>query len=381
MSPLFARSWFLVGCLIAAALLAAAPARARGEQTEVQVLDVASPDAFENAKALSVALDRAVSRSDRWKLAPGDYSLEVLTAALDCDDPPDADCLQRIGAEIRSERYIWGVLHRSGGEVVGELHLWDRGTDAAKTELRYSANLDDAAEDALFQVAERALRDLLGSVGGRVLVIAGEGEGEVVIDGEPRGHLANGRLELELPAGEHEILIHAPGYRDARGRVTVRSGERAELRLDVFSDAEPVAVAEPPREQHRPNTQRVVGFSLIALGSAAAIAGGVFTGLSAVQQDDQEFADYRGTVPVGGDVCEVAEERGDDEIVDKCDANLFTRRMAYILTPTGLVLAGAGIAMVATAHPRESKSASRPRATAQVGIGPRGGQLRVSVPF
>jgi len=367
--------------LLLAALLLATPALARGGKLEVQVLDIASPDAIDNAKALTIALERAVTRAESWKLAPGDYSLEVLTAALDCPEPPDAECLGRIATEIESDRFIWGVLSRQGGEVVVELHLWEEGSNKASTTLRYSANLNDAAEDALFQLAERALGKLLGVAGGTLLVVAGNGGGEVVIDGQSRGSLTGGRLEVEVPAGDHEVLVRAPGYREARGRVPVPPGDRAEIALDMFSDGEPVVAEEPPPERARPSPRRALGYGLIGVGAASAVAGGVFTGLSAVQQDDDEFAEYRSTVPVGEDVCEVADDRGDDDIVDKCDANVFTRRMAYILTPSGIVVAGVGIALVATARPGERVAARRGRTTAELRLGPRGGYVGVALRY
>ncbi|HOU91155.1 MAG TPA: PEGA domain-containing protein [Polyangiaceae bacterium] len=367
--------------LLLVALLLATPAFARGGKLEIQILDIASPDAIENARALTIALERAVTRTDSWKLAPGDYSLEVLTAALDCAEPPDPECLGRIANEIESDRFIWGVLSRQGGEVAAELHLWEEGKDKASTTLRYSANLNDAAEDALFQLAQRAIGELLGVAGGTLMVVAGNGGGEVMIDGQPRGSLTGGRLELKLPAGDHEVLVRAPGYREARGRVTVPPGDRAEIALDMFSDGEPVVAEEPSPERARSSPRRALGYGLIGVGAAVAVAGGVFTGLSAAQRDDEEFAEYRSTVPVGEDVCEVADERGDDDIVDKCDANVLTRRMAYILTPSGLVVAGVGIALVATAHPRERVAARPGRTTGELRLGPRGGYVGVAVRF
>ncbi len=367
--------------LLLVVVLSSSPALARGGKLEIQILDIASPDAIENAKALTIALERAVTRADSWKLAPGDYSLEVLTAALDCAEPPDADCLQRIEAEIECDRFIWGVLSRLGGEVAVELHLWEEGKDKAHTTLRYSANLNDAAEDALYKVAERAIGELLGVAGGTLAVVAGSGGGEVLIDGQARGTLSGGRLEIELPAGDHEVLVRAPGYREARGRATVPPGDRGEITLDLFSDGEPVVVDEPSKERAKPSPRRAIGFGLIGVGAAVAVAGGVFTGLSAVQRDDEEFAEYRSTVPVGEDVCEYADDRGDSDIVDKCDANDLTRRLAYVLTPSGLVLAGVGVALVATSHPRE-RVASRPgRTTGEVRLGPRGGYVGVAVHF
>jgi hypothetical protein len=81
------------------------------------------------------------------------------------------------------------------------------------------------------------------------LTLAGEPKGAaVLIDGERAGKLP---LSLELRAGEHWILVQAPGHLPFQARVTIKDGEPA--RQDVFlrpreeqAASAPVAVA--PRE-------------------------------------------------------------------------------------------------------------------------------------
>ncbi|MBN2194269.1 MAG: PEGA domain-containing protein [Polyangiaceae bacterium] len=368
--------------------LFASPALARGAKLEIQILDIASPDSIEHARALTLALERAVTRSNTWRIAAGDYSLEVLTAALDCSEPPDEECLKRIAGEIESDRFIFGTLSRSGGEVSVELSYWDEGRVKTSVTTKYPASLDDAAEDGLLKVANRAFVELVGQAGGQILVVAGNGSGEVLIDGRGVGALSAGRFEADVPAGDHEVLVRAPGHRDAFGTVTVNSGQRARLELDLVSTEETIPETATPREERArerreqpPSKKRSIGFGMIGGGAALAVAGVVFAAISAAQREDSEFEEYRSTVPAGEDVCEAAEDRGNDAIVDKCEANVRTRTMAYILTPTGVLIAGVGVALVATSVPKEAADHRARRMMGEVRVGPRGGYLGLGVRF
>ena len=81
MRHVLAALWFAVAVVLLAP-------RSWAEERELQVIALGSPDAWENAKALTGALRRAVIRADGLSLASGEFSLEVLTAALDCPEPP-----------------------------------------------------------------------------------------------------------------------------------------------------------------------------------------------------------------------------------------------------------------------------------------------------
>lgn len=383
MYPLLTMRALIALLLVVCAMAFPAPVLAQGAAIELSVLDLATTDAVDNARALTVAIERAITRAEGWSLAPGDYSLEVLTAALDCDELPDEPCLERIADEVESDRLIWGTVERSGAEVLAKLHYWERGGGRSETEVRYSANLTDAADDALLAVAQGAFGELLGLAGGTLVVIAGTGAGEVSIDGEPRGQLVAGRLEVNLPAGEYKVLVRVADARPSRARATVRPGTRTELELRLIPVAQPlgeVTEAAPP-ERAAPSGKRRLGYALIGLGGGVALAGGAFTAVTMVQRGDDEFERYRETVARDQDVCDIAAARGDTDIVDKCTANRTARRLAWILTPTGLAVAGVGIAVVAGAPGRSTASSGAMRLKGQVGFGPRGASAGVVYHF
>src|SRR5262249_10483598 len=96
------------------------------ESLPITVVTVQSTDVDEQAEGLTKALRAAVRSTPGWSLSEGDYSLEVIALELHCAEPPDATCQSRIADQIKADRYVWGMLKRRGGNVVGELHLWIR---------------------------------------------------------------------------------------------------------------------------------------------------------------------------------------------------------------------------------------------------------------
>ena len=164
----------LPAVLLALGLLLTAFSVSAQSKSSVQVLAIGSDDAFEQAQALTIALKRAITRTEGWSLLKGDYSLEVMTAALGCPIPPDAGCQKKIGTKVGSNRYIWGTLAKSGKkDVVAVLRLWENGEQKKDAHIKYAANLTDPSDDSLMAIASDAFAKLTGEATGVVVVTAG----------------------------------------------------------------------------------------------------------------------------------------------------------------------------------------------------------------
>src|SRR5690349_6505730 len=131
----------LVWTLLAAAMLLSLPRYARAETpsaraTPVYVLAVRTDDSDDQADALTLALRARVRVAAGWSLLDTNQSFETLSIALRCPPRPDGACLQRIGDQLKTDKYIWGTMRkRTAGQVIAELHLWSRGkpgTDATE---------------------------------------------------------------------------------------------------------------------------------------------------------------------------------------------------------------------------------------------------------
>jgi hypothetical protein len=353
----------------------------------VQVVAIMSDDAFQHAQALTDALRKAVDHKPGFALGRGEYSLEVLTAALSCPDPPDQVCLQKIAHKLRVERYVWGTLKKlPKQQVTAHLSFWEHGSSPRDTTLTYSANLNDAADDALYRIASKAVNDLLGPAEGTLVVRARNLNGQVFINDSPKGKLVQGRAELTVPAGEANVRVTIDGHRDSLATVRVPPGGNAEVKLEPVLTSMPQAadrnrdlspVGPPARGS------RVAGYTVLGIGAAVAVVGGVLWYVSYSQQGDQNYEAYRAVVPKGQDPCKTAENDRRQDIQDLCSQNQVTRVLAFTLTPVGLVMAGVAGVLLATgsSQPEHARRAPSVRVTPLVGVGPRGGQLDLRLSF
>ncbi|MBK7579991.1 MAG: PEGA domain-containing protein [Myxococcales bacterium] len=367
--------------------LMARPAAAQGKST-VQVLAIGSEDAFEQAQALTIALKRGITRTEGWALHKGDYSLEVMTAALGCPLPPDANCQKKISDKVGATRYIWGTLAKSGKkQVVAVLRLWENGSQKKDVEIKYASNLTDPSDDTLMSIATDAFAKLTGEATGIVVVTAGGVNGKVFVDGEEVGTVTDGRTELTLPSGEHKIMVKADGFNDALGTVTVRAGSSAEVTLNPT----PVGSGQPangdPTGDHGKSggNNKLLGYIGVGVGGALVLTGTYFGIKTLSQKNDAAYEDFRkGSVPDGEDACKYAESKGRDDIVEFCDKNKRDKTLFWVLTPVGAVITGVGVYFLATSGDKSEGSKAKlrhPRVQPLVGLGPGGGELRVNVAF
>lgn len=378
--------------LSAACLLAPQAVYAETPTSSIQVLAVSSDKNFEHAQALTIALKRAVTRAEGWALAKGDYSLEVISLAIGCDIPPSPDCQKKIAGKAGANRYIWGTLAVQKKEAVAELHLFENGAEARSTTIRYASNLTDPSDDTLMDVAAGGFAELMGATQGVLVVIAGNVTGEVFVDGEKVGLISEGRTELTVAPGEHKVLVRAPGYNDAVGTVTVRPGDSAEVRLTP-SAKDAGGGSDPAKDSGGGmSSNKMLGYGGLAVGGIVAAAGGYFWVRSALDNSNSDWDEFKSKVRENDDPCDVAANGGVDingnaiqrnaKINDHCDTNKSNKTLATILTPVGLVIAGVGAYFLLTDDSDEKSAKKRPpRVQPIVGLGPRGGEVRLHVTF
>ncbi len=179
----------------------------------LQILAIRSDDAFEQADALTAALKRAVQRAPAWQLPPGDFSLEVLVAALDCSDPPNAACLAEIANRTKSSHFLYGSLYRIGKGVRADLHVWQAG-EQTSLQFDYSDNLVEPADDALINISRLALANLVGLDAGKVEVEVDLDPTTLRWNGREIAVATGGKASLVLPAGDHTLVAQSLGHRD-----------------------------------------------------------------------------------------------------------------------------------------------------------------------
>jgi hypothetical protein len=377
----------------------------------LHVLIVQSEDAYAQAQALTDALRRAVLLSDEYTPAEGEFSLEVLTLALGCSEPPDENCLTQIAAKIKSHQFVWGIMERQGKKLVVRMRMWQRGSNGSEVVARYGPGQD---QDRLTEVAVKLLARLSGEPSqsslaeaaaesadpepgsekepqGDLVIYAGNVDGQIVIDGRARGKIKNGFAKLALPAGEHEVLIRAAGYYEAIEEVSVEPRRRAEVTLNPELRN---------RSRSRSSTEQAggssgAGWAAIGFGGLL-VAGGAYSAIKVKSiNEDPEFTNYRAQFPTSQNACREA-ERGSErpgtasagEIARMCEQARTYEALQYLFFGLGGVAIGTGAVILlsgggASSEPPERDHARRPKIKAEprVAVGRTSAEVALHLEF
>ena len=331
-----------VASLLIALVLCTAASPARAADKTLQVLTIASDDAFNQAQALTTALKRAVDNAGYYKLGSGDFSLEVMAVALNCPVPPDERCLEKIGEKVGTDAFVWGTMRRAGDEITATLELWQKKGTRPQTQVRYSEKISDGADDELFKIAQGALSKLMSEPTDSVGGVSGAADQPATLKPSPSPHTANesaGSPDEKPEASTSEALV----------------------------------------------SRRVLGF--VSLGAGAALLGaGIYSALRVRAIDsDEGFDRYRRALREDQDVCEEA-DRGKSvsgaaapgEIADLCSEASTLQTLQFVFLGLSAVATGAGIYLLVSEgdeHERVGK------ARLNIGLGPHNAAARLSVAF
>ncbi len=330
--------------VLASPLLASA-APAGPDALPVHVVSVKSDDALDQAEALSQSLRKAVRDSEGWSLGDTTQSLEFLALKMQCAEPIDASCEARIADVIKADRFLWCVVQFESDDkqfVVGTLNFFERGKGTNTVALRYSANLTDAYDDSLIKVASEAVDQATGGPPqGGLKVVTGGVAGQIFVDGEPVGALGAEGSTIQLPAGEHRVVVKAPGYADAEGTAHVRPATTVELSLTMVEQAD-----EDPID-----LRMVGGFVSLGVGVASG-AVGLWAALKVNSiQAEPDYIGYRDETTAGQNLCDTAAagKTDLDRRVDTLCGEASTMEIIQaIMFPVAGVAAGVGIFLLGT---------------------------------
>jgi hypothetical protein len=293
------RGWAPVALALALASTAASGApMGSGVEAVAVLLPEADPEHDLAAKTLANALRQRVLDSTEFTLQ-GASVLPLVAMAHQAKCPLkglhhpmreadenvfDAACLRRVGAEMSTRRFFWGLVYAKGGATLARLHFWDGDHDRAAT-LAYDAAQRERIADRLYKklVTPNAVGDVK---------LAGAFGGELVVDGKPAGSYGDG-VELTIETGEHFLEVREGPRVVARGRTRVEPGGRSEARLmPITSPAPEPPQPRPPFHEPPPVTVRprasawpwVIG----GVGFAGFAGAGIFWGLRSSERSDLE---------------------------------------------------------------------------------------------
>jgi len=395
--------------LIVALLLALPDTALAAARKPLHVLTLQSDDAVTQAHALTAALKRAVSQSRKYSLADGEFSLEVMTLALGCADPPDEGCLTQIAAKIKGHQFVWGTMERRGQKLLVHLRLWQRGGEAREVIARYRANHerdrldemagallgrlsgDSAAGDPSESLTESEDPDPSEEPRGDLVVYAGNVDGQLVIDGRASGKVKNGFAKVAVPAGDHEVLVRASGYYEAIAQVEVEPKRRAEVTLYPEPRGR---VRRRAAEAGESSSDSAGGWAAIAVGGLL-VGGGVYSALKVSSiNEDPALERYRAAFPKNQNAC-IEAGRGTErpgtapasQIADLCQEERTYKALQYLFFGLGGVAIGTGAFILAVdtdpseGTEKEQARARKVTAEPQVAVGRTSAEVGVRLQF
>ncbi len=390
-------------------------ARAQASRPQsLHVLEIDSDDADEQAEALTGALRSRARSATGWVLLDTTQSLSMLTAALRCPPRPDAACLQRIGDQLKTDKFIWGVISKAGGhQVTADVHLWARGKQDQSVKETYSDNLKDQNDDTLRKIAGRFFDRLTGGPAATLVVHVASagapgapwtGDGVVIADGNQRVPLDHGVATLLTSGGPHVLEVQATGFVAARQNVVAATGTSQDLTVELS----PLPLPPPPPQPTSSRKGIILG-TLIG-GGALLAAGGVLgivleeerSRLNTDAQQNYGEQVSKGSLPPGtGEPAKILDpcnphasqqpntlsDHMDTQTIGGCNA-LDTGRtveiMEIVSLGVGAALAATGIYLLVTDH-KDEQAAPPTARLRDVHVfpvfGPHGGSLSLTAVF
>lgn len=361
--------------LAAASIAALAPSVCRAAGPALHVLEISTEDADDQAKALTIALKNKVKTLPDRSLGEGDVSLQVVLLALKCGDVPDTACQVKIGDKLKTDAYIWGTMRKQpGGQVVADLHLWQRNQPEARQQFPYPETLTSATAPELVKQADQMVQKLLmfGKIGSAKVMLSGGVAGELFIDGKASGPATSG-AELTLPVGEHKFEVKKGDKVVATADGKVSAAGVAEITLAPPA-ADSAAPGTPPPGSEGggdKSWKRTAGFVGVGVGGAL-IAGGLYSMLKVKgANDDAGFSAYRSGFGPNEDACDAAAQgkvsrvAGASSPADAdsvCSTGSKFQTLQYVFFGVGAIAAGAGTYLLVTAPKTTSSTSARRRA-------------------
>jgi hypothetical protein len=352
----------------------------------VHVIALDSDDASEDqADALTAAMRQRVRNAPTLQLAESNQSLATLLPALKCPTRPDSACLQRIGDQLKTDRFFWGNVVKASipHQVIAEVHLWTRGKPEQVAKETYSDNLKDQNDDALKRIASQLFERLTGqATQGTIIVHAvGAQTGTILVDGKVAQPFDHGQATLLLPSGSHSINVQVEGMTATAQTVNVVVNATNEITFELKAIAGPVVTPTGPS-----HTKRTVGFIMLGVAGAAAIGAGITSGI--YFSSAGTWNTYAGGVPASNTtICSAGgPDPGGGGISHKnaCDARSSANGIwpvAWGLTGGAVALAVVGVVLVMTDSGGKEESGAHAKLQIVPTLGPNGGGVSALLTF
>jgi hypothetical protein len=229
--------------LVVVLLGGVAPLARAADDSGTVVLGVEAVDTQDNNLASDVtdAIKQRVATGKGGPLIPGKDLVEI-KLVFSCSDEAPA-CLAQAGKSLGAAKLIYGIIKRSGSDVVLTLKQVDtaRGTiDGTSVESLSKKKLDPSALRALSGQWMARLNGAKpagggGGTPGTLIVRSNVSGATVMLDGAEVGTLTRKTLSIEdVSPGKHEITVEKPGFGVSTQVFTIGAGQALPLTLTLL---------------------------------------------------------------------------------------------------------------------------------------------------
>jgi hypothetical protein len=281
----------LLAAIVAAAALFFSSGQAlAGDNPTVSVLGIETSDGVPDAVAIGVtdALRQQMSTMSGYRLVQGRDLVEV-KLVFSCSDEAPA-CMGQAAKSLGASLLIFGSVKKAGAEAYSvTLKLFDGDKEVVQSWTTDQFSRAQATGPALHAPVQKWIATLTGqALPGTLHLQGGVVGAAVAVDGISAGVMGAGGLTIaSVAAGKHEIAVAKAGYFPVNKTVTLSSGDRREIAIEMAAEApaETTKAGTPAVEPAAPteSTETVTtasggsggGRTGVKVAALVALAGGV----------------------------------------------------------------------------------------------------------
>ena len=236
-----ARAFFLIAGLVATAAFFVSSGQAlAGDNLTVSVLGIETSDGVPDSVAVGVtdALRQRMSTTSGYRLVQGRDLVEV-KLVFSCSDEAPA-CMGQAAKSLGASLLIFGSVKKAGSDAYSvTLKLFDSDKEVVQSWTTDQFSRAQATGPALLGPVQKWIATLTGqSLPGTLHLQGGVVGAAVAVDGTSAGVMGTGGLTIaSVAAGKHEIAVTKSGYLPVNKTVTLSSGDRREVAIEMAAEA------------------------------------------------------------------------------------------------------------------------------------------------
>lgn len=357
--------------LILSILWLTSAAKVAAADASVIVLGLRSLEGDDDfANGMTDALRAAAKGIAGWRVVERAVSMSQMSLAYNCEDI-DTPCLNQIAKGLDTDRIVFGTVRRAGTKAKFDyeitVSIFNAGTHTiVGTETDTVPRADGKQKKALGQHGQMLIGRLAAADAnaGRLSIEVNVSSADVKLDGAAVGQTRDGKLVLDnVTPGEHTLEISASGHQTNTQKLLVSSSDQSTVNVDLEPIIEPLAATAPEAATAAAQTDTSsgggsiawLGYTLIGLGAASAIAAGVSMYMIEFKYNDKDSsykrllnAGYQGQTTI--DACDAADggNRGNlntsqfSDFKSQCRTARTFQVLQYVFLGVAVVAAGAG---------------------------------------